>query len=1157
MALKPWTRTIWAAVVVLPVVTAAQSPFNAAPEDSKPGVELGGEFTTDLITLRAAGPGVPLRYGGVIPNSERLLFEGQILRKGVDYSIDYAAGVVYLMRAQKAGQTLTATYRHEAGRVASAGSSSKGFAGLKYDLVPGGVQAILGLGMTERRGDGSVLTTNQYGLNNSFSIGSGNLKGLFLIGEKEQSSARSLYEYQSVKQSTDVGRSQFLMQNLQTKVGGGTVEASYQDISKNFSAFGAVADAGYDQKFVDQLQKERGLTRMALAMKDVGLGPAAKFSSGFRSVEDNGASINWQNLGFQAGGLSLSYNSQSVDKAFKRFKDLGEEDRAQLQKEAGMTRKNFAGAYKSGLANMNFAENRIEDADGNAIVRRSVGLDAGKFKFDLGQQEVEKEFNRINSLFGEEKQRYGPELGLKRQWMSVQAEMFRGAPIKYATQRIQSENGEFTSSDIDVKGSGWSLEHAVRGVDEGFGSLNVLPAAEIKGHIDTIANMYQKGLEYKPDERNLFFRLSGIERSFTRLSAQPFKNWNANFETLEIKGQESDAQVRTLALGGKNFQANYRAMSIGERFSELGALMNFEKQRLGTIAGLDRSDFGLNFKVGGTTVSASQMNAETAEGGASRNVVSLQGKGLDVTVANRSVDAGFGNVAQLIDPEKDLLNALKGFDQRDIKAKWQILPNLQLEALWFDSNSDSLDQERMMRNTALAYRPDSQTQIDYLKQADRQADPLKVLFANVTERFGFSRGFGKYGTLRYMNEIREYDGVLANLPDSTKRYLSYEAKLDPKTSIKTEQTLTEYDNGDHEKISANTVSTEVGKGAGVSVSQVNVDRTGEARDETKRNYGFWVDLGGGVRFSYGYARHLNGDQNGTQQKQIGMTAGTIGGLQVGTATYNENRWDDTRTQAFGNVQLSTAKPLTLGFLSDVKLNFGIDTAVDHSNWLKENRLISFTGKIGANAVGYEYKSQMHPTGYRGIDRMFTFSTDQNEKLPLRASAKYKLRTLPWEEEVMIRDYSFTARPAKNIELTHQLLTNPEVAKGDSILGSITQASRVNRWKLDVKQNADLTIGGTWDELINDQNHTMVRTGGLNLTMFGSTGSPVQLFFGIEESDKGGKRSVINRYHIRFDQRPGPNQTFSIFAGNVSYQKTLADGLNKDNWTIRMDYQIRF
>ena len=290
---------------------------------------------------------------------------------------------------------------------------------------------------------------------------------------------------------------------------------------------------------------------------------------------------------------------------------------------------------------------------------------------------------------------------------------------------------------------------------------------------------------------------------------------------------------------------------------------------------------------------------------------------------------------------------------------------------------------------------------------------------------------------------------------------------------------------------------------------------------------------------------------------MGMTAGILGGIQFGQTGYVENRWDDTRTQSFGNVQLSTARPFSLGFLRDVKLNFGLDTAADKAQWLKENRLISFTGKVGSNSLGYEYRSQMHPSGFRGIDRMFSFVTDPNDKQPLSASVKYKVRTLPWDDQVMIRDYSFTARPAKNVALTNQLQTNPEIAKGDSILGSITQAARVNRWKLDVKNNPNLTIGGSWDELINDQTHTRVRTGGLNLTLFGASGSPVQLFYGVEQNDTGGNRKTTGRYHIRYDQRPGPNQTLSFFAGNVSYQYSVADGLSKNNLTLRLDYQIRF
>ena len=1141
----------------MPAFAGAQSPFSATPGSVPAGATVGGQFTADRITLRAMGPGVPLRFGGVVPNTERVEFDGQLLKRGVDYSIDNDAGVVYLMRAQRQGQTLFVTYRHEEGRAGSADSAARGVAGMKFDLVPGGMQAIVGLGMTERRADGSVVVSNQYGLNNSFQFGSGRLKGLFLVGEKQQQDATSAYEFQKAGVAQDAGRSQFLLQNFQTGLAGGTVEIGYQDISSNFSGFNSVRDAGYDGKVVDQLQKERGLTRTSLAMRDVGIGGGVKVSNGFRSVGDGSGSVEWKNFGFQSNGLSMSWDSQAVDQGFNRFKDLGEADREQLKKEAGLTRENLTGSYKSSFGKLDFSENKIEDARGNGVVRRTVGLDAGKFKFNMGEQDVDQGFTRVNSLFDKERQSYGPELGLKRQWMSIQSQLYKGAPIAFATSSLSSQKGSFQATDASASGNGWSLDHSVRGVDSSFTSMGAMPDSEIQGHIKAIASMYAKDVQYKPDEKNLFLRGVGVERSFTRLSAQPFKGWNAQIEQFDLRGQKDHGSVRSFALGGKGFQVNLRQQSLGAQFSELDSLMNFEKQRLGSISGLDRTDFGLNFQVAGTKVAASQMVASSPEGDASRQALSLTAKGLDLSVAVRSVDLGFGSVNRLVDPEKDLLATLRGFDQRDIKAKWQILPNLEFEAQWFDANSDALQQDRFIRQTALRYRPDKQTDIQYSKQATQQEDPLKVLFANVTEQFSFSRSFGRYGTIHYLSDKREYDGLLANLPDSTKQYISYETKLNTKTSLKSEQTLTSFDNGDKENISANTVSTQISKGAGVSVTEVNVDRAGEARDETKHNYGFWVDLGGGMRFSYGYARHLNGDKAGTANTQMGMTAGILGGIQFGQTGYVENRWDDTRTQSFGNVQLSTARPFSLGFLRDVKLNFGLDTAADKAQWLKENRLISFTGKVGSNSLGYEYRSQMHPSGFRGIDRMFSFVTDPNDKQPLSASVKYKVRTLPWDDQVMIRDYSFTARPAKNVALTNQLQTNPEIAKGDSILGSITQAARVNRWKLDVKNNPNLTIGGSWDELINDQTHTRVRTGGLNLTLFGASGSPVQLFYGVEQNDTGGNRKTTGRYHIRYDQRPGPNQTLSFFAGNVSYQYSVADGLSKNNLTLRLDYQIRF
>jgi hypothetical protein len=1148
----------------LPAAAAAQAPFSYGTPNAAPAAsDVGGTPTIDLISLRASGPGVPLRNGNVVVGSERVLLDGKVLQRGLDYAVDYATGVVYIHRPQKIGQSLTVSYRYEKGKPLTPATQFAGINAFKFDVAPGALSMIMGFGMTERAADGTVVTSNMYGWNNSFSFGSSSLSGLFLMGDRKKVDASSLFEPQGPQAKIDEGSSQLLLQSLKTGFAGGTIEANYQDVSKSFTGFGSALAAGYNQATVDQLQKERGLKRLGFGFNNVNLGSLG-FSSSFKSVQDGDAGVEWRSYGIKTGGLSLNWNSQKVDPDFKRFKDIAEVNRAQLEKELGLTRENLGGLFAFSSGKISFNTSTVEDLKGNGLIRRDLVLDTSKLKFNYADQEVDKTFSRVSSLMADEQAKYGREVGLKRQMMSLQASIFGGAtqPLSFSQNIIQSDGGDYRAQAASVGGRGWSLEHSSTSVDRGFTGFSPLNAtAEGDAQIKNIANMYGKDTPFRVDaERQWLVRGAGIERSLTRFIAAPFKGWSLSLDQLDLKGVEDGGQLQTMKLASSNFSLSFRKQNIGQQFSEISNMMEFERQRLGVLTGLDRTDFAMDLALKrGAKMAFSQMNADTEEGGASRQHFEYKDNKLQVEANNRNVDAGFGKVNQLIDPEKDLLNALKGFKERDVKVKWEILPNLKLEEMMLDSSSDSLDQTKKVRNTMLSWSPNKSLGFDYQRLENHSNDPMSVLFANVTERMLLVKNFGRMGTLKFLNESQDFDGTNTNLSDFTKQFLSYEAKIDAKTSLKTEQTRTRYDNGDKEDISANTISTELTKRAGVSVSDVKVDRKGDEHDETKRNYGFWYDLGNGMRVSYGYARHLNGETAGTMNSNLTITPGTVGGVTVGSANYLVNQWDENdRTQATSNIALTTAKPMKIGFLRDVKMNFGLDTAADYSKWVRENKVFGFSAKIGSNSIAYDYRGQMFTNNYRAIDRSFKLQTDQSDKRWLKASLFYKVRTLPWDEQVMIRDFNITAKPVKNVELTHQLLTNPEVAKGDAVLGTVPQAARSNKWRLDYKQSGNLTVGGSFEEMINDQNKGLSRTGGLNVMLFEKSGSPVKLFYGIEQVDGGGRpRRSTHRYSLQFDQRPGPNQSFSFFLGNVSYEHSIADGWKRNNWTARMDYQIRF
>jgi len=213
--------------------------------------------------------------------------------------------------------------------------------------------------------------------------------------------------------------------------------------------------------------------------------------------------------------------------------------------------------------------------------------------------------------------------------------------------------------------------------------------------------------------------------------------------------------------------------------------------------------------------------------------------------------------------------------------------------------------------------------------------------------------------------------------------------------------------------------------------------------------------------------------------------------------------------------------------------------------------------MGSNLIGYEYKSQMATNGLRGIDRSFRFDTSQSDRAWLKASIFYKVRTLPTDGQVMIRNYNITAKPIKDIELVHKLSTNPEEARADLLLGSQVRPERTAEWGLNWKRNHSWTVGGSWVERISDQTSARSRTAFVNLTLGENTPSPIHLSYGLEETSGNQPRHTNQKYSLAFDQKPGANQMLSLYLGNVSYEGYVEGGKGWANLSVRLNYQIKF
>jgi hypothetical protein len=1171
------------AALALPVLASAQTaPFRVDAESASGAAkeQVGGTTAMDLITLRAGGPGVPLKNGAVISGSERVELDGRVLRRGHDYNVDYTAGVIYLMVAQREGQILRVAYRYDKAAPKLPSQQFAGLAPFRFDLVPGGMSMIVGMGLTERMADGTVLSSNIYGVNNSLSFGNSELSGLMMVGDRSKVDVQSNFSPEGDKKQHEQGSSRLILQNLQTNVGGGTIKLNYQETSDNFTGFSA-ARGSVDDKVVDQLQKERGMRRFGFEMRDVDLG-GIKVNNNFRNVRDGNDGIEWREFGIATGAMEINYRSQKVGEEFKRFKDLAEGDREQLMREKGLSRENFAAKFNADMGRFGFEQSRISDTQGNAVRQQQVALNIDKIEFLLKEQEMDEGFNRFNnllekeSIFGQDRAQWGREAGLKRQELSLVASLFGSTadPIRFSQSFVGTKDGRFTSTEFRGAVSGWSLEHSARSVDQDFKRLNSLAQGEIDEHIKTVASMYGNGAQFHPNERGLFLRSEGISRELTRIKGEPFKSWQFEASRLQLRGADGGGAIETLNFTSKDLQFNYRRQNLSDQFAEFNNLMNFERQQLGQIAGLDRMDWSLNARIGKNgAFKVAQTNAGVGEDTLSRNSIAYADTRLQVSASTREVDPGFANLNHLVDPERDLLNALRGFKQRDFQLDWEILPGLKMNAFQFHASNEELEEIRMMQNFGLSWKPNKGTDFAYIRHERRDDDPLNVLFAHTLERLSLRHDFGRLGRVAYLEEKLSFDGERINRPDSKKQYFAYETQLDNKTFVKTEQTRVRFDDGGKEDVSANTIGTELSDRVGIAITEVQVSRGSDERDETKRNYGFWFDLGNGFRISYGYQRHLNGEA-GTLTSAIAIGQGpaelrpdkignqkaaSVAGFEV-AGGYGTNRWDEQRTQSFSNFRLSNPKPMAFLGLRDLKFDIAFDTVADRSVWLREDRFAKIDGKLGENRFGLMYRSQVDKTGARGVDRGFLLATPNDKNRPFVAELAYKLRTLPNSEQYVMRNFNVAFRPVKNFELVHQLAMNPEdESRRDAFLGSIIRhVDRSNLWQLEYTPSQDFKIAGSWKELINDRAQTLSRVGGVTVTFFEKLGSPLTFFYGVEQRDWANRdRLTEHRYYLRYDQTPGPNQVLSLFAGNVSYEHSIADGKSRQNWSLRFDYQLKF
>lgn len=1175
MGEKRLSRLAWALLIPVSVTASAQSPAPAPKNDGTPASsEVGGTVYSELIKLTNARLSTPLRYGSVKRGSEIVQIDGRTLARDRDYVIDYAAGTIFFKVQFRDGQNLQVSYRYdEAGKAGTfamgTGAPQNGFNGWKFDFAPG-ASAFLGLGFTERTGDGTVLSSNVYGISNNFNIGNGSVKGLLMLGSRERSEGRNLMGANGTKANVEEGQGKALIQNLSTKFMGGTINANYQDIDTRFAGFQSFAGAGYNQAQIAQFAKERGLKRSGLSFNNIG-SKDLNVSNGFATVGDDSGAITSRTTSLQGVNFNLSMWSQSVDKGFTRFQDIGAADWQMLAKERGLKRNGVSASFnltpeKKGKDGKvisgpsKFTYNTLEvNSETGSLRRREMAYSSSLFAFDFNDSKVDETFARFGDVRPGEFN--GPQLaqerGMVRQGFGFAVPS--AANLNYRESVVRNDGSSFKSVDAGISTKNLTLEHSLRTSDKDFGRLGNIGEPEIQQNVAKIGQMVAPGSAVNPHDRNGFVGSAGVERSTWKLGYDIGRGAKAAIQKTKVKGENDEANVTAASLLTKNFNLRFRDQKTGQNFDEISRLMATEQIALGNQKGFNKQDIGLDAKLGGAkSLTFDQMRANDATGEAGRQALKFTDKNFNLNYIKRYADQGFVGLSTLADPERDYLRSIAGYSYSEGSVNWNILPNLQVSGQMYAAKNSAQAIDREMQRGELRWSPFKGTSLSVIRFDQVWADANQSLINQHQERYLLTQNFGKSGTLTLVNEIKQFDGNNENQPDSQTKGLIYETKINAQTGIRTEQTQTTFENGQKETTSSNTISTELNKRTGFSVTDTQIKRDGDLPDQTLRQYGVWYDFGKGIRLKYGYARNLAGEDNGTLNSGTEISGGTFQDVKFDGATYVRNGWDDKRDQHMGRVSLSNAKPLNWGFVNDVRFYYNADTARDFGSWQRENRSFGFGFSKGKMAFGFDYLSQIHPSGERAIDRVVSYTTDRTGKDKLQASFKYGVRTMPGATEgLMIRDYNITWKPSKDVNFVHQVVTNPLKQQNNALLGTLAQPFRTNVWQLSFEKDSHVKTGLFWKENIDEARHLMTREGGLDLRLFTNTPSPIRFSYGVAQTEVNGIRQTAHKFGLYYNQRPGPNQSWGMMIENLNWQHGRPAGSNLQNWNLRMDYSWRF
>jgi hypothetical protein len=1132
--------------------------LNGAARSLAPAASLTiGESTADLIPGNGTRGGYTTRYAPIIPYSESVYVDGKRLQRDLDYWIDYASGSIAFAQPVRRISTVQVYYRYDPQGKREGVVSALPI--LTLSLGQGGsLNALYMPGIMETTPDGAAYRLSAYGMQNALRFGgSGTLQGYFFVGSREAINAYAAPNTRD-PQKPNIAPSetaQFVVQQLQLDTGALQIRANYQDIGKGFSAQKMLGgQSGLDANQLAVWERERGIKRHDYAV-GLKLGGASLQQTQLRIQDDKGA-IEQQGWQFSSNWLNLNWTRREAAAEFTRFKDLGDAQKGDWERERGLVREQLA-------ANLQFAPNSALKYDqlllkqGGARIERDIyALETPWLKASRLQQRIGEGFTRFGDLAEGDKGQLAREAGMQRDQTRLEITQ-PNFKLAAAEQEIRSPTGALERESLKIETEHVVVEHTRRAVSPEFGRLPNLAPQEHQQLVEEVRQFHDtaNAVPFDPNhDLPLLMREQGLERTLQRVEVKPAKDLSLQMRRYETANRagEGDLKGCQWQLRTPTLQLRMHERNIAPTFSRLRDLTRIEQMLFHNEQGIHRFDWDAAITTKQFGLAVSQMRIREIGAGLHRLSARLIHPVVELHYHQRQVDADFARAHDLADPERDFFAQLRGYRQHDWTAKLRPAQNLQLELFGFQANNPLERIANRRQRYRVMWQPAKTLTVGRQQDEYESDKTLERLYQDEYDRSDLQYQFG-WGQLNAYQERRRIGGTLANPLYQDSEYWRFQSSAVRNLNLALEERRTTATGAPSERYRHYQTAYTLNPRVKLQLAHMEANRDG-APDESAQQIGLEYELKPGAKLTFSETRRAKEGANGDRVLSAGLTQTAFGVLSIGGA-YQEQRIDRTNTRAQSQVVIQSAKPFNFLGLQEFQFDFRYGALADRGMWQQENKHFTAQAVALRHKLAGGYVGLYVPGQGRAVDRYYQLESPPHPLLTYRLL--YKTRTYQDGRLFLVRHYNLAYKLDGRLTLTHEFQTHPEQANAHVVLGSVLQPTGFSAWGLEWRWTPRILLRGDYRIEWNDQQNRRTRRGGLTLSA--NQADELQYNFGYRvDAERFGERNAIAHTFFLSTERKLDSENFLMFGFQwTHYERRPDKSIPRDQQRLVLEWRKPF